>query len=224
MTTTTTERPDRTTTTHRATWALWGTAAGIGGVLTNLVFVPDVGDAMRKKGDASSVVGALDQGMYQLSAIAGFLTVACLLLFAAGLGRWAKAQSSDSLALRTAPTALVASAGALIAAYGVKGMLASYLPGGFNEDSYSDAGRYFYFLLDDLAGYYSWWGVAMAAACIAVLGLRERLVPRWVGALGALTALVPLVFLVTVGFTGFSGIIAPVFLVIAGVGLSRMRD
>ena len=78
--------------------------------------------------------------------------------------------------------------------------------------------------MDDLAGYYGWWGVTVAAACLSYLAFRERLVPRWVGALGALVVLAALAFLVLVGFTGFSGIVAPVFLLVGATGLSRMRS
>lgn len=221
--TATMDRTDPATTTRRATWALWGTAAGVGGVLTNLALAENMDEKIRSSGDAAAIVAQLDQGMYHVTAITGFLTIACLLVFAAGLSRWASRQASESLALRVAPTAIVASAGALLAAYGVKGMLAAYLEGGFNDTAYTDQGRYFFFLLDDLAGYYSWWGVAIAAACLAVLAFRERLVPRWIGVLGAAAALIPCAFLVVFGFTGFSGVACPVFLVVAGIGLSRMR-
>ena len=209
--------------TRRATWALWGTGAGVAGILTNLVFAPSIGDELRRSGTPEEVLAELSRSNYHLSAITGFIAVACLVLFAAGLSRWAKAQASDSLALRAAPMALLASAGALIAAYGVKGQLASYLEGGFNDFSYADDARYVYFLLDDLAGYYGWWGVIVAIACLSVVAFRERLVPRWIGALGVLVVLVPAGMLLAFGFTGMSGIVGPLFCVIAGIGLARQR-
>ena len=208
---------------RRSTWALWGTGAGVAGILTNMVFAPTVGDELRREGTPAEVLAELSRSSYHLSAITGFVAVACLVMFAAGLARWAREQASDSLALRAAPYGVLASAGALIVAYGVKGQLSSYLEGGFNDFSYGESARYFYFLLDDLAGYYGWWGVTVTVACLAFLAFRERLVPRWIGVLGALTVLAPTGFLVAFGFTGFSGIICPVFLVIAGIGLSRQR-
>jgi hypothetical protein len=211
------------TRTRRATWALWGTAAGLAGVLTNMPFAQTVSDETRRTADASSLVDELSQPLYHLSAISGFAAVVCLLFFAAGLARWGSRQASESLALRVAPAAVTASAAALIAAYGVKGMLSSYLPGGFNEESYSDGARYTYFLLDDLAGYYSWWGVTVAIGCLSYLAFRERLLPRWIGGLGVLVVLVPVLFLVAFGFTGISGIVAPVFLLIGATGMSRQR-
>jgi hypothetical protein len=210
-------------TTRRGTWALWGSAAGLGGVLTNMALAQTVSEEIRTGGDPQVVVEALSQGRYHLTAITGFATVVCLLFFAAGLQRWARSQASESLALRVAPLGLVASAGALIAAYGIKGQLAAYLEGGFNEKSYGIEAQYFFFMLDDLAGYFGWFGVTVTAGCIAWLAFRDRLVARWIGGLGALTVVGAAAFLLVFGFTGFSGLIAPVFLLVAGIGLSRQR-
>lgn len=207
----------------RSTWALWGTAAGVCGLVANMLASPVVTEAQRK-GGFDEVYGELTRGVFHVGAVAGFAAVACLVMFAAGFARWAARQASDSLALRAVPYSLVASAGALIASYGVKGQLASYLHGGFNEASYPDRELYVYYLLDDLAGYFSWWGVAIAAACIAWLSFRERLVVRWVGALAVLAVAVPIGFLLVFGFTGIAGVITPLFLVPAGIGLALRRE
>jgi hypothetical protein len=209
--------------TRRSTWALWGTAAGVCGVVANMGAQPPVTMAQREAG-FDEVFGALSRGYYHVGVIAGFAAVACLLLFAAGLARWGQRQPFDSLALRAAPLGLVASAGALIAAYGVKGQLASYLEGGFNEVSYPDRELYVYFLLDDLAGWFSWWGVAITAGCIAWLSFRERFIVRWVGALGALAVVVPVGFLLAFGFPGFAGMATPIFLILAGIGMALRRE
>jgi hypothetical protein len=208
---------------RRSTWALWGTAAGVSGVIANMLASPWITEAQRE-GGFDEVYGELTRGVFHVGAVAGFAAVACLVMFAAGFARWGARQASDSLALRAVPLALVASAGALIASYGVKGQLASYLDGGFNEAAYPDSELYVYYLLDDLAGYFSWWGVAVAAACLAWLSFRERLVVRWVGALAVLAVAVPLGFLLVFGFTGFAGVITPVFLVLAGIGLALGRE
>jgi hypothetical protein len=70
----------------------------------------------------------------------------------------------------------------------------------------------------------SWWGVAVAAGCIASLSFRDRLVVRWVGALAVLAVGLPLGFLLAFGFTSFSGVITPVFLVPAGIGMALRRE
>lgn len=206
----------------RSTWALWGTAAGVCGLVTNLFAQPVVDDEQRTTG--VEVMDLLTRAPYHVAAIAGFAAVVCLLFFAAGVGRWAQRQASDSLPLRVVAPALVASAGALIASYGVKGQLAAYLEGGFNEGAYPLQDLYVYWLLDDLAGFFSWWGVAVALGCLAWLSLRERLVVRWVGVLAALAAVVPVAFLLAFGFTGFAGVITPVVLIPVGLGLALRRE
>lgn len=208
---------------RRSTWALWGTAAGVCGLVANMFASPVVTEAQRK-GGFDDVYAELTRGVFHVGAVAGFAAVACLVMFAAGFARWGSRQASDSLALRAVPYALVASAGALIASYGVKGQLASYLDGGFNAGAYPDSEVYFYYLLDDLAGYFSWWGVAIAAGCLAWLSFRDRLVVRWVGALAVLAVVVPIGFLLAFGFTGFAGVVTPVFLVPAGIGLALRRE
>ena len=208
---------------RRSTWALWGTAAGVCGVVANMVAQPQVTEDQRKAG-FDAVFGQLERGPYHLAAVAGFAAVACLLLLAGGFRRWADAQSSASPALRAVPYALGASSAALTAAYGVKGQLASYLDGGFNEASLPDRDLYIYFLLDDLAGFFSWWGVAVAMACLAWLAFRERLVPRWIGAVATVAFLVPVAFLLAFGFTGISGVICPLALVVVGTGLALRRE
>ena len=211
------------TTGRRSTWALWGTAAGVCGVVANMGASPQVTQGQREAG-FEGVFGELTRGYYHVGVVAGYAAVACLLLFAAGFARWSARQSGDSLALRAVPLALVASAGALIASYGIKGQLASYLEGGFNEVSYPDREVYVYFLLDDLAGWFSWWGVAIAAGCIAWVSFRDRLVVRWVGVLAALAVAAPLAFLLAFGFPGFAGMTGPLFLVAGGIGMALARE
>lgn len=209
--------------TRRSTWALWGTAAGVFGLVANMIAQPQVTEAQRAAG-FEEAFGALSRGPYHLAAVAGFAAVACLILLAAGFRRWAGQQASDSLALRALPYALVASAGALVAAYGVKGQLAAYLDGGFNAGAYPDSELYVYFLLDELAGFFGWWGVAIAMGCLSWLALRERLLPRWIGVVAGLALAAPIGFLLAFGFTGFSGIICPVALVVVGTGLALRRS
>ena len=200
-------------------WALWGTAAGVLGLVTNVFLSRTIDYTKTPEG----IVDGLSRSRYQVGAITGYLAAACLVLFAAGLWRWADGQASTSLALRAAPFGLVASAGAMIAGYGVKGQLAEYLPGGSNPDNFDSGGLYTFFLMDDLAGYFAWWGVTVAAGCLAWLALRDGLLPRWLGIVSALFAAAPLVYLLVSGFTGFSGLLAPLFLVVVGTGLALRR-
>jgi hypothetical protein len=212
-----------TTETAEATasgrWALWGTAAGALGLVTNVLLSRTIDYTKGPEG----IVEGLSRSRYQVGAITGYLAAACVVLVAAGLSRWADRQASASIALRAAPFGLVASAGAMIAGYGVKGQLAEYLPGGSNPDNFETDGLYTFFLLDDLAGYFAWWGVTVAAGCLAWLSLRDGLLPRWLGVVAGLFAAAPLAYLLVSGFTGFSGLVAPLFLVVLGTGLALRR-
>lgn len=202
-------------------WPLWGALAGVGGIVANLITQPAVQQAER--GDPQKVVDALSRGGYHVGVVSGYLAVVAILLFAGGLSRWGARQATSSLALPSAVFGLVASAGAMVAGYGVKGQLAEYLGGGANADNYGTSALYTYFLLDDLAGFFGWFGVAVAAGCLAWLSFRERLIARWVGALFALMAVVPALLLLAFGFAGFAGVICPVLLVPAAIGMARAR-
>jgi hypothetical protein len=78
-------------------------------------------------------------------------------------------------------------------------------------------------MLNDSAPYFAWWGVVVAAAGVAWLALRERLVVRWVGAVSVLAVLVAFVWLALTGLTDFGGIVGPVWFILASVGLARRR-
>lgn len=222
MTDTLHEATTTSRTGRRSTWWLWGTTAGVLGILTNVVLAS--GKDLGEERVTAAVVETLSRGPFHAAAVTGYLAVAALLMFAAGLSRWADLQASASLALRAAPLAVAAAAAALTIGYGVKGQLAEYLPGGMNPDNFSSEGLFVFYLLDDLAGYFGWLGVTVAGACLAWLSLRERLLPRWIGAVAALLVLPPVLFLLLTGFTGFSGLSGPVLLVVVGTGMALRRE
>ena len=106
---------------------------------------------------------------------------------------------------------------------GLKGRLAVYLPGGLDAGDYPAEGLYALFMVNDLAPFFAWWGVAVAAAGVAWLALRERLIVRWVGALSVVAVVAPLGFLVATGLTGFAGVVTPLWLILASIGVARRR-
>ena len=173
--------------------APWATAAGILGAIGHLFTIQTPSDEARAAGVAAAVA-ELGSGPFHIGVVAGLLAVFCLLAFAAGWQRWAAAATPGSLAARLAGLALVASAGAMILGYGIKGMLAVYLPGGSDAGTHGAEGLYVLYIFDDLAPFMAWYGVAMAAAAIAWLGLRERALPLWIGLVSALFAVVPFAF------------------------------
>lgn len=206
----------------REAWAWWGVGAGLLGAIGHLVTQPKITTADRSTG--ADVVGLLDRGGYHVGALAGFLAVACLLLTAAGWRRWAERRALDNLAARLVPLALIASAGAMIIAYGVKGALAIYLPGGINQGDFPPEGLYSLFMIDDLAPFFAWWGVVVAGAGAAWLSLRDRLLPKWIGVVSALAFIAPVAFLAITGLTGFAGVPGPLWLIVASAGVACLRS
>jgi hypothetical protein len=199
-------------------WPLWGVAAGVLGAIGHIFAFPDVSEEEYQSGAA--LIETLDRTTYHIGVVAGLLAVFSLLLFASGFRRWAAAIAPASLAAGAVTMALVASAGAMILGYGMKGSLAVYLPGGIDEGSMASEGLYSVFMFLDLGPFMAWWGVAMAAAAIGWLSLRERVLPLWLGVLSALFVVIPLGVLVATGLPGFPGVVDPLWLVITGVGLA----
>ena len=199
-------------------WPLWGVGAGLLGVVGHLLTVQDAPKTAAEGGPA--FIETLDRTTFHIGVVAGIGAVLCLLVFAAGWRRWAAASATNSLAAGTVSMALVASAGAMIFGYGMKGALAVYLPGGMDEGMFPNEGLYVNYMFTDLGSFMSWWGVAIAAAAMAWLALRERRLPLWIGVLSAIFFLIPLGVLVATGLPGFPGVVDPLWLIVTSVGLA----
>lgn len=204
-------------------WALWGTAAGVLGFVGHLASDPQGSLTPQQRRSGAQALDLVSRGSYHAGAVAGFLAVGCLLVFAVGWRRWAERDAPELLAARLVPAALSASAAAMIVGYGFKGSLAVYLPGGLDAGEYPAEGLYPLFMINDLAPFFAWWGVAVAAAGVAWLAFRERLVVRWVGAVSVVAAIAPLAFLLATGLTGFAGVVTPLWLILASIGVARRR-
>lgn len=198
-------------------WPVWGVAAGVLGIIGHMFTDAQLTDEQRSSGAA--VIETLDRNLYHVGVVSGMFAVFCLLVFAAGWSRWVNAGASKSLASGIVPLALTASAGAMILGYGLKGMLAIYLPGGINEGTYSAEGLYPIFMLDDLAPFIAWFGVAMAAAAVTWFSLKEGWLPIWIGVVSLLLTLVPVTMLVATGLSGLPGVVQPLWLIIVSVGV-----
>ncbi len=214
-------RGPRATRTNR--WAFWGIGAGLLGIVATLVTDPITALTDAQKRQGAAVLGQISRSDFHLGAVAGFLAIGCVLAFAAGWRQWSERHGPPSSAARLVGMALVASAGAMIIGYGVKGPLAIYLPGGINSGSYPRSGLYSLFMLNDSAPYFAWWGVVVAAAAVAWLAFRERLVVRWVGVISVLAVLAAFGWLAATGLTDFGGVVGPAWLIIASIGLIRRR-
>lgn len=208
---------------RRARWALWGTAAGVLGAVSTLV-ADGAGTVYQ---DGATITPAdmerLERVPYHVGVVTGFLTVGALVIFAAAFRRWAARRAPDSLAGRAVPGALLASAGALIIGYGYKGAMAVYLPGGMDDYNFDPESLFPLFMLLDFGPFLGWWGASIAAGLVAWMGLRERVVSRWLGVVSLLFAVAPLAFMVPTGLPGMS-LTAILWLIILGLGMALGRS
>lgn len=207
----------------RARWPLLGVAAGVLGIAATLV--SDVHPLVEQgQGYTSEYLDDVPRMMAHISIVTGFAAVALLLVLAAAWRRRVEPRLPGSTAAHVVPHALTASAGALTLGYAWKGSLALYLPGGVEAGGFDAAGLYTMFVLNDFGSFIGWLGVVVAAGAIAWMGLRERTVSRWIGAISLLPVVVVAGAVCATGLPGFQGVIGPVWLTVASLGLAFGRS
>ena len=199
----------------RSRWPLIGTAAGITGFVATLV--TDIHPADKATID---IVDDVSQGKAHLSIIAGYVTVALLVVLSATWRRHVEPRVASSTAARVVSNGLLISAAALTLGYGWKGAMAVYLPGGLDAGAFDKDGLYVLYLLNDFGSFIGWLGVTIAAGAIAWMAFRERTVSRWIGVVSLAPVLAVTAFTVGTGLPGFPGVVSPMFMVIAFTGLA----
>ncbi len=143
-----------------------------------------------------------------------------MLAFAAGCRRRAAGTGRESLMTELVGLAVVASAGAMFLGYGFKGSLAVYLPGGSDYPYVTNDALMSVYMFNDFAPFIAWWGIQMATVGIAWVALRERVLPRWLGAVAAVFAVLPMILLFAVGLPGFPGVTHPFWMIVNGVAMT----
>ncbi len=218
----TTSTSARSSGSRRPTWALWGAVAGAAGFVAT--FLTDQSGQLQEADylTGGAVVDKLESAPYHVGVVAGFVCVLALLVAAAGWRRWAARTAPDSLAARVVSMAFVASAGAMMIGYGLKGSMSVYLPGGMDHDIMSQEGLYSIFMFLDLGAWMVWWGGTVAALASVWLAFRERLLPRWVGVVSVLFAGLPLAVLAATGLPGLPAL-STIWLTVVSVGLAVSR-
>ncbi|HEV2796006.1 MAG TPA: hypothetical protein VGV65_00165 [Nocardioides sp.] len=205
-------------------WPLWATAAGAVGLFSTV-------GADKRAGDTSDPsytvtvadMASLDHVLHRIGGTTGYVTVALLLVFAAVWHRRVAQRFAWSLGAPVVTFGLVASAAALTLAYGWKGALGNYSHGAMEEGTYDDAGLYVYYILNDFSPYIGWFPVTVAAAGLAWMAFRERLVSR---VLGAFAGGLALLLFGAVAVTGVPGLpfAGAVGLVVGGIWLAVGRS
>jgi hypothetical protein len=207
------------TTERRPRWPLYGTAAGLLGLVATIIL-----DGRTTSSDditiSHQLFTDLDPLVFRLSMLTGFAAVVLLLLFAATWRRHVEPRVPGSTAAHLVPLGMLASAAGLTYGFGWKGALGLYLPGGLEEGSFDDQGLYVYFLLNDFGSFIGWLGVVVAAGAVAWMGLRERTVSRWLGVVALIPVIQTTLMLAALGVPGVAGLLAPLWLVVTGLGLT----
>lgn len=205
----------------RPHWPLYGAVAGAFGFVATMVL-----DG-RTQGSGVHISEKLFTDLsplpYRLSMLFGYATVVALLLFAASWRRHVEPRLAASTAAHLVPLGLLASAAGLTYGYGWKGALGLYMPGGVEEGSYDTHGLYVYYLLNDFGSFIGWLGVVVAAGAVAWMGLRERTVSRWIGVVSVIPVVQTTLMLIGLGVPGVAGLLAPIWLLVAGLGLTFGR-
>jgi len=206
---------DRLESSTRSRWPLIGTAAGITGFVATLV--TDIHPADKATID---IVDQVNRTTAHASVIAGYLTVALLVVLAATWRRHVEPRVGSSTAARVVSNGILLSAAALTLGYGWKGAMAVYLPGGMDAGAFDQEGLYVLYMLNDFGSYIGWLGVTIAAGAIAWMAFRERTVSRWIGVVALVPVLAVVAFTAGTGLPGFPGVVSPLFMVIAFTGLA----
>jgi hypothetical protein len=107
--------------------------------------------------------------------------------------------------------------------FGLLGSLAVYLHRGINQHMFAHDGLYSIYMFVDFAPYVAWWGATVAAAALAWIAFRNRLVPLWMGIASALAVAIAVLPLVATGLPGMPGVVGPFWLLVVSLGMTRVQ-
>ena len=207
----------------RAAWPWVGVGAGIAGFIATLITDIHVATDGEDEVTTMAVVDQINQRTAHMSIIAGFITVALLLVLAAMWRGTIEPKLPRSNAARVVTQSLTAAAGALMLGYGWKGASAIYHADGMDDGTYDEMGLYIYYVLNDFGSYIGWFGVTVAAGAVAWMSLRERVLPLWIGIWSCVPVLAVIGFTGGTGLPGFPGVTSQIWMVVAFGGMAFRR-
>jgi hypothetical protein len=232
----TTANPTDTSTTPTATsslqpvragaarWPIFGVVAGVTGFAAALTSISN-GVSKEEANLGVGVLDHLDRTPYHISFVLGLISIASLLVAAAGWRRWAEERAPRHLASRTIASALGATATMNILGTAMAGSMALYLPGGTDEGWLSRDAQFVNFTLLDFGQLFGWWGAMVAAGSVAALALpKRRVLPRWMGIVSVVLMLPAIVFAALTALPGFPGLVMPIWLVVISIGMMKARN
>jgi hypothetical protein len=210
-------------TRRRARWPLAASAAGLlGGAAT--IPLDGRGNAADGVELGHQLFVDLEPMVYRASLVLGYAAVVLLLVLAAQWRRRVEPRVPGSTAAHLVPLGLVASAAGLTYGYAWKGALGNYMPGGWESGAFDDQGLYVYYVLSDFGAWIGWAGVVVAAGAVAWMALRERTVSRWLGWVSLLPIVQSILMVGLMGVVGTPALLAPLWLVVLGLGLAFGRS
>lgn len=188
----------------------------------NAPFISD--EAVYRAGPEAVHAELGGQLLTQLGAAAGYLAAALLIPFAIGLVRTLARRAPERIGLVVAVgLALAASVATTVSAYAMKSVLASGLPGHGDSAFYTHVDTAVIYTISGQLQYAGWLPVVGAAGIVAVLALRYRALPRWLGAFSALIAVAVAAVTVAFNLPWSSGLVAPLWLIATSVAVLRLR-
>ena len=151
---TTTSAPDDTSThvprdLRPARWAWWGVAAAALGLAGNLI----ASHSALTDADAAVAVADTSRTTQHAGTLLGMASFVCLVLVAAGWRRWAG--DAAGLAAQAWRPRSQPPRRSCCSAPALRGALAEYLPGGINDDNFTDDGLYVLFMAHDTAPWFA---------------------------------------------------------------------
>ena len=222
-------RPVEQSETRRALSGRWPLAAAGAGV-TSAVFTMFTSrfltEAETEGGVAAVYAAVQDDGTRtHVGIVAAFLCVGFLAVFAAGFGRFLTARAPEgSLAASVARTGLSAAVATVALAASLKAIYRGGLPDHGDAGMYTEEAVVTFQILVDQYQWAAYWTIALAMGAVVVLGLRDRVLPRWYAWLSFVLTAFVLGMTGVLGLPYSAGVVAPVWLVATTVALLRLRS
>jgi hypothetical protein len=208
----------------RASWPWIGVGAGVTGFIATIITDIHVSSDGGSSAATMAIVADINQRTAHMSIVAGFISVALLLVLAAMWRGTVEPKVPGSNATRVVTQGITASAGALMLGYGWKGASAIYHADGMDAGTYDEMGLYIYYILNDFGSYIGWFGITVAAGAVAWMSLRDRVLPLWIGFFSLVPVVAVIGFTGGTGLPGFPGVVSQIWMTVtfAGMGFSRL--
>jgi hypothetical protein len=201
-------------------WPLLITACGVLGVAA--LFTEGRPDANGSDFDypfTAEHVLEVDYLIYRVSGVLGYLLALLLLVTAAVWRHRVERRFDGSVGATLVSLGVIATAALVALAYGWRGAIGTYFPGGAEEGTYDTEGLYNYFVMTDFSPYIAFVPLLASAYGLAWMAFRERLVSRVLGAAAALLATALILAVILTGVPGLPAMIV-LGLAVAGVWLA----